>query len=165
MRVLLLISCLVLIAPPAMAGAGDVAEDAGPSLLHRIALYVPNRVLDVLDLVRLRARVGLGTALGVRATEAADVFVGSYAAVYAGLPGPRGRRIPRLPVGLESLSGVEVSAADLSSGFGAGPDYTATEFGLGFQAYLVGLDVGVDPVEAVDLVLGLLLLDLRDDDF
>jgi hypothetical protein len=163
MRVLLLISCLIVIAPPAMAG--DVAQGAGPSLVHRIALYVPNRVFDVLDLVRLRARVGLGTAVGVRATEAADFFIGSYAAVYAGLPGPRGRRIPRLPVGLESLSGVEVSAADLSSGFGAGPDYTATEFGLGFQAYLVGLDIGVDPMEAVDLVLGLLLLDLRDDDF
>jgi hypothetical protein len=164
MRAFLLILCLVWIAPAALAGDGDVVGGGGPSLLHRIVLYAPNRVLDVLDLVRLRARVGLGTALSVRATEAADLFIGSYAAVYAGLPGPRVRRIPRLPAGLEIRSGVEVSAADLSTGLGAGPDYSATEFGLGFQAYLVGLDIGVDPMEAVDLALGLFLLDLRDDD-
>ena len=50
------------------------------------------------------------------------------------------------------------------TGFGAGPDYTRTECGLGFQALLIGLDVGVDPVEVMDLLLGLFLVDLRIDD-
>jgi hypothetical protein len=126
--------------------------------------YVPNRLLDVLDVVRLRARVGPGFAVGVRATELADLYLGSYAALYVGLPGPRGRRVPKLPVGFENDHGVEVSVVDASSGFGFDPGYTATEFGLGFQAAILGIDLGIDPFEIVDLAAGLVLLDPRGDD-
>jgi hypothetical protein len=140
------------------------AESGRPGVLHRIVLYAPNRVLDVLDLVRLRARVGPGFAVGLRATELADVYLGSYAALYLGLPGPRGRRVPKLPVGFENHHGVEVGVVDASSGFAFGPGYTATEFGVGFQAAILGLDLGIDPFEIVDLAAGLLLFDPRGDD-
>ena len=83
---------------------GAEAQGAdGPGIVHRVVAYVPNRVLDVFDLVRLRVRVGPGFAIGIRATEAADVFAGSYLSVYAGLPGPRSRRLPRLPLGLDTV--------------------------------------------------------------
>ncbi len=149
---------------PAGAARAEEAESDGPGVLHRVVMYVPSRVFDVLDIVRLRARLGPGIAVGVRATELADAYIGSYAALYVGLPGPRGRRVPRLPIGFENNHGVEVSVADASSGFGFGPGYTATEFGAGFQAAILGIDLGIDPFEIVDLAAGLVLLDPRGDD-
>ncbi|MBI2875830.1 MAG: hypothetical protein HYY20_02995 [Candidatus Tectomicrobia bacterium] len=160
--ILLVLLCLLLTGSPSFGAEPDA--NGGPGVLHRVVTYLPNRVLDVLDLVRLRVRVGPGAAVGIRATEAADFFLGSYIAIYAGLPGPRNRRLPKLPVGIENSHGIEVSVADLSTGMGLGPGYSNTEFGFGFQAALIGLDLGVDPVELLDLVGGFLLLDLRGDD-
>jgi hypothetical protein len=57
-----------------------------------------------------------------------------------------------------------VSAADLSTGGGVGPDYSLTECGLGFHALLLGVDVGFDPVELADFITGWVFVDLRDDD-
>jgi hypothetical protein len=145
--------------------ADEATEQPKHGFVHKLLLYIPNRVLDALDMVRCRVRVGPGLALDVRATEYADVFIGTYASVYAGLPGPRMRKTPHLPVGIESLSGIEVSVADLSAGAGFGPDYSSTEIGVGIQALIVGADVGVDPMEIIDFIGGLFLLDPRRDDF
>lgn len=143
----------------------DDAEDEGDGLLYGVLVYLPNRILDVFDIVRARARIGPGFAIGARATEAADVFVGTYASVYVGLPGPRGRVIPRLPAGLESKSGIEISAADVTLEAGLGPDYGLAECGFGFQLGIIGVDIGVDPWEILDLVVGLVTIDIADDDF
>jgi hypothetical protein len=145
-----------------LASAAAAEPESRP--LRRVATYVPSRLLDLLDVVRLRVRVGPGTAFGARATEAADVFVGAYTSVYVGLPGPRGRMLPRLPAGIESRSGAEVSAADLSTGAGLGPDYSSTECGIGVQLGLFGADAGIDPIELIDFVVGLFGVDLRADD-
>jgi hypothetical protein len=153
------------VSPAAASDATGEDRDDGPSVFHRVATYLPCRVLDLLDVVRLRARVGPGAAVGIRATEAVDFFVGSYWSFYAGLPGPRGRRMPKLPVGLEALTGVELSAVDLTMGGAVGPGYSATEFGIGIHTLLVGVDAGLDPVELADFFTGLFLIDLRDDDF
>ena len=134
-------------------------------VVHGLIWYAPNRVLDVLDLVRARVRVGPGAGISLRASEAADLFLGSYSSIYVGLPGPRGRKLPRLPVGLEARSGVEVGLADLSTGAVLGPDYGVAEVGVGIHAAMLGVDVGVDPLEILDLALGFLTIDLRDDDF
>jgi len=148
--------------------AEEEQEDDGLTVagfLWGVVWYVPNRVLDVLDVVRARIRLGPGFAFGARATEYADVFLGTYASVYVGLPGPRGRTLPRLPAGLESKSGAEVSVADVTLEGGMGPDYGMTECGVGLQAFLVGFDVGVDPLEILDLVVGIFTFDPMDDDF
>lgn len=142
----------------------DEPEESDHSIGHRILFYIPDRVLDMFDIFRLRARVGPGVAVGVRATEVAQVYAGSYASVYAGLPGPRQRCLPRSPVGLESLSGVDVSVIEASVSGGIGPDYSPTEFGLGTQLAIIGFDFGVDPYEILDLVVGFAGFDLRDDD-
>jgi hypothetical protein len=162
MRWLLLVA--VVFVPLASTAGAEPGGDHHSGALITTVGYVPSRVMDLLDIVRLRARVGPGLALGVRATEVADVFLGSYASVYAGLPGPRGRVLPRLPVGIESRAGAEVGPADLSTGLGFAPTYPFTECGIGLQLFLVGIDVGVDPVELIDFATGFLLLDLRDDD-
>ncbi|MFA6294405.1 MAG: hypothetical protein WC637_21625 [Victivallales bacterium] len=132
--------------------------------LHKIVLYLPNRVLDVFDIARLRLRVGPGVAVDARVTEIASAFVGSYASVYAGLPGPRNRPMPKLPLGFESRSGVQASVIDASAAGGVGPDYGPAEIGAGLQILIIGLDIGVDPFEMADLLTGFFLVDLRNDD-
>ena len=140
-------------------------EESEPGVAHRILTYVPCRIFDVLDVVRMRARVGPGVALDIRATQYVDLFLGSYGTLYVGLPGPRGRKVPKSPIWFETRTGVEVSVADATAELGAGPDYSTGEFGLGFQAAIIGFDFGVDPVEMLDLVGGILLFDFLDDDF
>ncbi len=133
---------------------------------HRLAFWIPNRVFDVLDLVRLRVRLGPGFTIGVRATELADVNIGAHATLFVGLRGPRSTPQIPWPVGLETFAGAEVSVADLGTDEDKhGPQYGPLEIGLGFQAVVIGLDIGVEPYDALDLVLGILTLDPKGDDF
>jgi len=141
----------------------NVREDR--SVGEVLLFYLPNRIFDVLDLVRLRARVGPGVAVRARATEGVDVGIGSYASVFAGLPGPRSQVEIPFPVGFETYSGIELGPGDAEVSGGYSPDYSVTEFGASVQAVLVGVDVGLDPFEVLDLVTGFFLVDLRGDDF
>jgi hypothetical protein len=150
--------------PAADAGSSEDESASAGRVIWTALGYLPSRALDVVDVVRARARIGPGVAFAARATESADLFLGRYTSLYVGLPGPRGGVIPRLPVGVESRSGAEVSVADLSTGVGLAPTYSSTEIGIGLQIFAVGVDVGIDPVELADLLAGFLLIDLRDDD-
>lgn len=134
------------------------------SIFHKVALYIPNRVLDLVDIVRLRVRVGPGIAADARVTQLATVHVGAYDTVYVGLPGPRNQRMPKLPFGLERHTGVPVNAVDNPEDVKYGPDYGPTEIDLGLQALIVGADVGVEPLELLDFVAGIFFIDLRNDD-
>ncbi len=175
MRVLLLSFALCLCLP-SLASSADFAgtrarlesfnADGEHSFGHRLLLWIPNRVFDVLDIVRMRVRVGPGFSASVRATELADVALGGHATVFAGLPGPRnGPQIP-WPVGLETYAGLEVSIADIGSEDDRhGPQYGPLEVGAGVQLLLLGLDLGVDPFDALDLLAGIGFLDPKGDDF
>ena len=147
----------------APASPGD-DEGGGHGTLHTVLLYLPDRLFDLLDIVRARVRVGPGVAVGARATEYADAFAGSYASLFVGIPGPRGKPKINWPFGLESNTGVEVSVADATTGMGAAPDYGDFEFGLSLHALLLGVDVGVDPWEALDFLAGILTFDPVHDD-
>jgi hypothetical protein len=142
------------------------AESPGKSFGHRLLLWIPNRVFDVLDVVRLRVRVGPGFSASVRATELADAALGGHAALFAGLPGPRSAPSIAWPLGLESYAGLELSVIEVGSEEDPhGPQYGPLEVGAGAHLLLVGLDLGVDPYDALDLVAGILLLDPKGDDF
>jgi hypothetical protein len=133
--------------------------EAGP--LMNILFYVPNRVFDILDIVRLRLRVGPGISVGVRATKPLTAFIGPHMTVWAGLPGPRGKPWIPLPVGFEARSGAQVSVVDLAK---SGTYYGPLEIGLEFQFFLLGPNVGVAPYELVDCLLGFFLIDIQNDD-
>lgn len=165
-----LMICLVLGVILSAPYRGLAAEEQAPQIteapgvLHKIVMYIPNRILDVFDIVRLRVRVGPGFAADARATKVASAFVGSYVSVYAGLPGPRNRPLPKLPVGFESQNGVQASVVDATVTGGIGPDYGPAEIGVGVHALIVGFDVGVEPLEIVDLLAGFFCIDLTKDD-
>jgi hypothetical protein len=148
-------------AEPAASAEQPEAEKEHKGVLHHLLLYLPNRVFDVFDPVRARLRVGPGLAAQARVTEVAALALGAYGAVWAGLPGPRGKPKIPLPLGLESMAGAQASVAEA----GHQPYYGVTEVGLGAQAVLVGLDLGVDPLEILDLAAGFVFIDLTGDDF
>jgi hypothetical protein len=131
---------------------------------HKLLFYLPNRVLDVFDFVRLRLRVGPGFAVGARVTKPISFFLGGYSSVFVGLPGPRLEPTVKLPIGIENYAGIGVSVAEAATEGNFGPNYSSTEIEAGFQLLIIGIDIGVDPVEVLDLATGFLFIDLRDDD-
>ena len=153
----------LLLAQPARA-----TDETAPRTLGdwtwSVAAYLPNRLFDLCDVVRLHARVGTGFAAGARLTRSLPVFVGDYRAVWVGLPGPRGRAQLPLPAGSESQKGVELGPAQVGSGSRA-PEYGVGEVGAGVMIYLVGVEVGFDPYELVDFLAGFAAVDFAHDDF
>src|SRR5262245_60200219 len=92
----LLVICIIPVSVCAdvdVAEPDDVAEpnyddeisSADNTVLEDIVFYLPNRILDLLDIFRVRARVGPGLAAQVRVTEPLSLHAGTYASVYAGL--------------------------------------------------------------------------------
>ncbi len=139
-------------------------RDSASDLGWKIVAYLPNRVFDLCDIVRLRARVGSGFAAGARITRYVPFFVGDYGALWVGLPGPRNRPSVPLPVGTESQAGVEVGPMGVGNQKHA-PLYGKGEIGAGGMLYVVGADVGVDPYELVDFLAGFALIDFARDDY
>ena len=58
----------------------------------KVLKYLPNRLFDLTDIVRMQVRVGPGWALGARATAFVPLFIGGYNATWVGMPGPRNAR-------------------------------------------------------------------------
>ncbi len=139
-------------------------QSASGDVAWRVAAYLPNRLFDLCDVVRLHARVGTGFAAGARVTRYVPAFIGDYGALWVGLPGPRGRAKLPLPVGTESQGGVEAGPALAGSGSHA-PVYGVGEVGAGGMVYIVGVDVGVDLYEVADFLAGFALVDFARDDF
>ena len=145
---------------------GDPDVDAEHSTGEALLLYLPNRLLDIFDIERVRARLGAGAALDVLVSRALNLFVVSYQSCYIGLPGPRNRPEIKAPFGSESWSELGVAEAEDSVDRGwDGPDFGLTEIGVvGIHALLIGVDVEVDPIEEFDFVLRLLTIDVMADD-
>ena len=131
---------------------------------HKLLYYIPNRALDLMDMLRLRLRVGPGLSAGVRATERLAFFGGQHKTAYAGLPGPRAPKKFVSPVGLESYKGLVFAGVDATDDTDHPPGYSQTEMTIGVQALVVGVDAGTDFVEIADFITGLILIDLRKDD-
>lgn len=142
----------------------DNLDDYERTALHQILLYIPNRIFDVLDIVRIKAKVGPGFDVGIQITEPVRLYAGGHTAIYLGLPGPRQERIIPIPVGAEAKAGGALSVLDGMVKSNTGTDYSYTEIALESQLLLVGIDVGIDLVEIVDFFAGLVFLEIREDD-
>lgn len=101
-------------------------------------------------------------------TQLVAAHVGAYDTVYMGLPGPRNRPKPKLPIGFERHTGSAPVAVENTPENAEkenfGPDYGPAEIALGAQALIIGADVGVEPYELLDFVAGIFFMDLRNDD-
>jgi len=158
-------SCLIIII--LLTGLCTLAPLAAPApaeagLIREIVFYIPDRVFDLLDIVRVRVRVGPGLSAGVRATELVSGYAGMHSSVFIGLHGPRGKRKLPLPAGFEARAGVQASLVDLTD---TGTYYDPLEVGAEFQILLLGVNFGVGLYEVLDFFTGFAFIDLQGDDF
>ena len=128
------------------------------STMHKVLLYIPNRVVDFIDIFRVD--VGAGPAVGgvVRVTKWAQA---GYREMDPGSLriGLHGRRFP--------------AWVERDNEYGFGPSFnqsddrevTPGEVGVGVDLLLVSGYVGVSVDEAFDFVAGIFTIDVKDDDF
>lgn len=135
---------------------------AEAGVIKSVAFYLPNRLFDVLDIVRLRLRVGPGLSAGASATEVADVFVGAHTSIYVGLRGSRGKPQIPWPFGIDNRSGTEISVIDETQ-----TNVYNDPLGFGAQAQLgiIGINFTFNVYDMLDVLTGLVLIDIAQDDF
>jgi hypothetical protein len=134
-----------------------VQENEGTPWWSHVLLWLPNRVLDLVDVFRVD--VGVGPAVGgvVRVTEYAQV--GYRQMLPASLRvGDFGRQ---LPVIVETSNEIGISPLFIQS---KDRKLCPGEVGLGVDIALVGAYGGVCLDEAVDFLAGIFFIDLKDDD-
>ncbi len=144
----------------ALAPGTTGTAEAG--VVKSVVFYLPNRLFDVLDIVRLRLRVGPGLSAGASATEVADVFVGAHTSMYVGLRGSRGKPQIPWPFGIDNRAGAEISVIDETQS----NVYTdPLEFGAQAQLGIIGINFAFNVYDMLDVLTGFVLLDIAKDDF
>ncbi len=140
--------------PPAPAPAA-CAPAKKCDVLHMILYYVPNRVLDLIDIGRLSVGFGVGYGVNVRLTELAEIGVGQYETTRFGMKG----RI--LPIYEECIDEAGVAFLGYVNGC---LQRDPTEVGGDLHLGVIGVQAAVSLAEAADFVAGLILIDLQGDD-
>lgn len=139
------------------------------SILIDIALFLPNRIFDVLDIVKAKVRLGPGVDIGLQITKPVSFYLGSHTSVYLGLPGPREERFIPIPFGADSVAGASLSVLDatVKNDTTRGKDTerkSQTEISAETQLILVGAEIGLDPLELLDALAGFIFIDIKEDD-
>ncbi len=132
-------------------------KGAPASFARKAALYLPNRILDFIDIFRVDAGVGPASGAVVRVTKWGQAGMRYFtpASVRIGL---RGRDLPFF--------------VEHSNEFGAGPAFvsspdrrvTPAEVGLGADLVICGVYAGVSLDSAADFILGIFGVDFAEDD-
>ncbi|MCX7017593.1 MAG: hypothetical protein WCK47_13835 [bacterium] len=120
-----------------------------------ILYYIPNRVLDFVDIGRASIGIGPGYGLNVRLTELAEVGVGKYETTRFGMKG----RV--LPIYEENIDEAGVAFLGFVNGC---LQRDPTEIGADLHVGIIGAQVAVSLAEAADFITGIVLIDLQGDD-
>jgi hypothetical protein len=136
--------------PPAVCPKVDKG-----GLLHMVLYYVPNRVLDFIDIGRLSVGFGVGYGVNVRLTELAEVGLGCYESTRFGMKG----RV--LPIYEENIDEAGVAFLGFVNGC---LQRDPTEIGADLHVGVIGAQAAVSLAEAADFIVGFLLIDLQGDD-
>lgn len=147
---------------PAVAPAADEDESTGPPFLVQAAMWIPNRVLDALEIVRLGVGVGPGIGVDLRATELGQLS--AMSGFGAGI-GWQGRWHP--PVLLDSRA--FVAAGPLTIGATSSNPLTSWrrtfwELRVEAHAAIALAEVAVDLAEVWDFLAGIVFVDPARDD-
>lgn len=134
-----------------------IEKGEGGPIWSQVLLWIPNRILDLLDVFRID--VGMGPSFGavVRVTKYGEIGYRQMAPASLRV-GDFGRQMPFL---IES-----------SNEFGVGPAYVDSsdrkicpgEIGLGADVLVAGAYGGVCVDEFADFLAGIFFIDLKDDD-
>ncbi len=138
-------------------GAGMAAGAAPRAIGYAVLYYIPNRILDLIDIFRIDLGIGVSYGAVVRLTRFGQVGYRGFAPRSFRI-GIRGRRSP---IFLERYPE-----------YGIGPNFKNTgarlpsmyEVGAGADALLVGAYAGISLDELVDFLGGLVFIDFKNDD-
>jgi hypothetical protein len=134
-----------------------VQENEGTPWWGHVLLWVPNRVLDLIDIFRVDVGVGPSVGAVVRVTEYAQAGYRQMAPASLRV-GDFGRQ---MPVMVEASNEIGVSPLFKQS---KDRSLCPGEVGVGADLLLVGAYGGVCLDEAVDFLAGIFFIDLKDDD-
>jgi hypothetical protein len=151
----------------------------------KVLLYLPDRILDILDLVSFDVHLGPGLYANVHATRAVQVGAGGRAVGgigwhdhrSLGFMGQGESGLTFFGAGAQVYSGALVGTSGVfavnntllgwhrpsSMFYQRMRDYWAV--GLSLSAILVGADVDFHPIEFADMILGFGTIDILRDDF
>jgi hypothetical protein len=152
--VLASLAAAVVVAQP--AAAED--DDDRPFLVGAL-LYLPNRLLDIGDLFRLGIDVGPGIGFDLQATQLVQVKLLSRLSIGVGY-----QTFRHLPVKASADAAFGIGPIGGSPAGGLGWYRSPSDVRLEFHLLVLGAHVAVDPVEWIDLPLGLFGLDPAHDD-
>ena len=136
---------------------GPTQVNEGTPWWSEVLLYIPNRVMDLIDVFRVD--VGVGSSIGgvVRVTKYAQAGYRQMAPVSLRV-GDFGRQFPAL---VETSNEIGISPAFKQS---ADREVCEGEIGLGADVLLVGAYGGVCLDELADFIGGIFLIDFKGDD-
>jgi len=140
---------------PQVQAAPYNGQSTGNSLLDIVLYYVPNRVLDAVDIGRASIGIGCGFGFNVRATELAEIGYGQYSTTRFGMKG----RV--MPVYDEKIDEAGFGFLGYVNGC---LQRDPSEVGADLHLGVIGVQAAVSLVEAVDFVAGFALIDLQCDD-
>ena len=160
MRWLLTLALLVAASlVPCAARADEADEPEGRPFVASALLYLPNRLLDLGDLLRFGVDVGPGLGFDLQATQLVQVKLLSRFSLGVGY-----QTFRHLPVKASADAAFGVGPIGGSPAGGLGWYRSRSDVRIEFHLLVLGAHVAVDPVEWVDLPLGLFGLDPADDD-
>ncbi len=147
--------------PVAQASGGGGGSDEDSSAATTVLLYIPNRVLDACDMVRFGVSVGPGFGVEAQATEFLQAKLLSALTVGVGF-----QTLRHLPLHVGPEASLAAGPVGGSTDAGILSWYRSpSDFRFGFHLFVIGFHVAVDPLEIVDLPLGVFTIDVADDDF
>lgn len=120
-----------------------------------VLYYVPNRVLDFVDIFRCNIGIGCGFGFNVRATELAEIGYGCYETTRFGMKG----RV--MPVYEENIQEGGIAFLGYVNGC---LQRDPTEIGADLHLGVIGAQAAVSLAEAADFVTGFIFVDLQQDD-
>jgi hypothetical protein len=129
-------------------------------IAKKIILYLPNRVLDAMDIVRLGVHVGPGIGLDARVTRFVQLAADTSADVGVAWQGRKGS-----PIILQVYNTTAIGPIRVGAGTGLRYRHTLSETSLTLNAGLVGFFAAYDSAEFIDFVLGWSTFDFKKDDW
>ena len=148
--------------PPVEETVAEDDDDSDSSLLTTVLFYPVNRVMDILDILRLNVAFGPGFGLNLRATKFVQVGIENYMGVRVGLGKNGGLFFPRYGL-LYTES--EMLTMGLGLAYTGGGQRGFTEWGGTFHLGLIGAEAAIDVSELLDALGGFILIDFKGDDF
>lgn len=135
-----------------------VKEDVGYPWWGDVLAWLPNRVMDLVDVFRVDIGVGPSTGGVIRISKYAQAGYRSFSPTSIRV-GDFGRE--RLPFMAETSGEIGISPSFKQS---KDRDVCTGEIGVGVDPFLFGAYAGICVEELVDFVAGIFFFDIMDDD-